>query len=335
MRCTGTTHQGFVRDAPMVMVVSGVAARTTPRFEDLTDRLIDMEVGHVDQTVSLQAVVLGLGTVGVVAYRDTEPAAALQLAEGERAVYRMPVGRAAQPVRSSPCGPHDEGGPHGDRRSGARRSVVHAAACGLVRFLGRDERNGLEGAHGAGGADGGGERHRRHVVGEVADRVEVVGPEREVVRLELPAELLDERPRHVHARRDALRRAERLSSRWPNLGLVDLSLATDADGNVYAAGHTSGDDVARGIASDAAGNVYATGHTAGTFEGSNLGGGGAFIRSYDSAGILRWTRQFGTSRDLALGIATDATGDVYVTGSTTEVSGNPGLADAFIRKYGP
>ena len=93
---------------------------------------------------------------------------------------------------------------------------------------------------------------------------------------------------------------------------------------------------AHGIASDPAGNVYAADYTAGAFEGGNAGGGDGFVRSYDSAGTLRWTRQFGTSGDdLALGIATDASGDIYLTGSTFGYSGNPGLAAAFIRKYGP
>ncbi|MFU8889845.1 MAG: GNAT family N-acetyltransferase, partial [Trueperaceae bacterium] len=90
-----TMNQGFVRDAPVVMLVSGVAARTEPRFGALTDRLLDMEVGHVGQNVSLQAVALGLGTVVVVAFREAELAAALRLAEGERPIYLMPVGRAA------------------------------------------------------------------------------------------------------------------------------------------------------------------------------------------------------------------------------------------------
>lgn len=90
-----TMNQGFVRDAPVVMVVSGVADRTTPRFGALTDRLIDMEVGHVAQNVSLQAVALGLGTVVVAAFREAELAAALRLPEGERPIYLMPLGRAA------------------------------------------------------------------------------------------------------------------------------------------------------------------------------------------------------------------------------------------------
>jgi len=90
-----TLNQGFVGDAPVVVVLSGVAARIVPRFGALSDRLIDMEVGHVGQNVSLQAVALGLGTVVVVAFREADLAAALELAEGERPIYLMPVGRAS------------------------------------------------------------------------------------------------------------------------------------------------------------------------------------------------------------------------------------------------
>jgi SagB-type dehydrogenase family enzyme len=89
-----TLNQGFVGDAPVVMIVSAVAARIAPRFGALSDRLIDMEVGHVGQNVSLQAVALGLGTVVIVAFREADLAAALELGEGERPIYLMPVGRA-------------------------------------------------------------------------------------------------------------------------------------------------------------------------------------------------------------------------------------------------
>ncbi len=89
-----TLNQPFVRDAPVVIALAAVAARIVPRFGALSDRLIDMEVGHVAQNVSLQAVALGLGTVVVAAIREGELAAALQLAEGERPIYLMPVGRA-------------------------------------------------------------------------------------------------------------------------------------------------------------------------------------------------------------------------------------------------
>lgn len=42
-----TLNQGFVGDAPVVLALSVVAARTVPKFGAFTDRLIDMEVGHV------------------------------------------------------------------------------------------------------------------------------------------------------------------------------------------------------------------------------------------------------------------------------------------------
>ena len=90
-----TLNQGFVADAPVVVALSTVAARTAAMFGDFADRLNDMEVGHVAQNVSLQAVALGLGTVVVAGLREADLAAALALAEGERPIYLMPVGRAA------------------------------------------------------------------------------------------------------------------------------------------------------------------------------------------------------------------------------------------------
>ena len=99
---------------------------------------------------------------------------------------------------------------------------------------------------------------------------------------------------------------------------------------------TDSRDEAFGIATDASGNVYATGYTDGDLEGSNAGNRDAFIRSYDSNGNLRWTRQFGTSSiDEARGIATDASGNVYTTGRTNgNLEGsNAGNSDAFIRSY--
>ncbi len=87
-----TLDQGFVGEAPVVMVLSAVAARTEPTFGAFTDRLIDMEVGHVGQNVSLQAVSLGLGTVVVAGIREVEMARALELADGERPIYVMPIG---------------------------------------------------------------------------------------------------------------------------------------------------------------------------------------------------------------------------------------------------
>jgi len=150
---------------------------------------------------------------------------------------------------------------------------------------------------------------------------------------------------------------------------VALGIASDASGNVYATGYTVGglegenagsfdafirsydsdgnlrwtrqfgtgsSDIGRGIATDANGNIYATGYTNGDLAGSSAGGTDAFIRSYDSSGNHRWTRQFGSSStDVANGIATDADGNTYATGYTDgDLAGSSaGGTDAFIRSY--
>ena len=88
-----TLNQGFVGEAPVVVALSTVGARTAAMFGAFADRLNDMEVGHVGQNVSLQAVALGLGTVVVAGLREAELAEALALDEGERPIYLMPIGR--------------------------------------------------------------------------------------------------------------------------------------------------------------------------------------------------------------------------------------------------
>jgi hypothetical protein len=125
----------------------------------------------------------------------------------------------------------------------------------------------------------------------------------------------------------------------PSAGGSDAFLRSyDNDGNPRWARQfgTGGDDAAFGVATDAAGNVYATGTTKGAFEGLNAGGIDAFVRSFDTVGNDRWTRQFGTSGDdTARGIAATASGRVAVVGFTSGdlVAAVSGDADAFIRTY--
>jgi hypothetical protein len=88
---------------------------------------------------------------------------------------------------------------------------------------------------------------------------------------------------------------------------------------------TSGDE-GRSIATDATGNVYVTGHYTGTVTIFNAGGttfgtlansgsAAAFVVKYNTSGTAQWaTRIDGTGNDQGRSIATDATGNVYVTG---------------------
>ena len=99
---------------------------------------------------------------------------------------------------------------------------------------------------------------------------------------------------------------------------------------------TSSADYARGIATDSSGNVYVTGITSGAFGGGNVGSYDLILVKYNSAGVKQWTKQHGTSSwDEARGIATDSSGNVYVTGFTGGAldGSNAGSNDLFLVKY--
>ena len=67
------------------------------------------------------------------------------------------------------------------------------------------------------------------------------------------------------------------------------------------------------------------------------GGQDIFLVKYDTNGTKLWTKQFGTSADDAgLGVTTDATGNIYVTGWTMgnlDGNTNQGAYDIFLAKY--
>jgi len=97
-------------------------------------------------------------------------------------------------------------------------------------------------------------------------------------------------------------------------------------------------DEARGVATDSSGNVYVTGYTEGGLDGNtSAGNSDLFVVKYNSSGTKQWTNQLGSSsRDSANGVATDSSGNVYVTGTTYwELDGNTsaGKADLFVVKY--
>jgi hypothetical protein len=151
---------------------------------------------------------------------------------------------------------------------------------------------------------------------------------------------------------------------------VANGIATDSSGNVYVTGNTwvyengypltlnsfvvkydssgakqwtqqlgtSNDDYAEGIATDSSGNVYVTGETVGALDNNtNAGAYDLFVVKYDSSGAKQWTQQLGTSNgDEANGIATDSSGNVYVTGFTGGALDNntsAGASDLFVVKY--
>ena len=99
----------------------------------------------------------------------------------------------------------------------------------------------------------------------------------------------------------------------------------DASGNFVWARQMGGvsPDQGKSIAVDAAGNVYTTGFFQGTanfdpggvFNLTALGADDIFISKLDASGNFVWAKQMGgTSDDVGLSIAVDASGNVYTTG---------------------
>jgi SagB-type dehydrogenase family enzyme len=87
--------QAAVRDAPAVLIIAAVPARTTAKYGERGMRYVDMEAGHASQNVYLEARSLGLATVAIGAFMDGEVAAAAGMEEGEIPRYLMPVGYPA------------------------------------------------------------------------------------------------------------------------------------------------------------------------------------------------------------------------------------------------
>lgn len=86
------------------------------------------------------------------------------------------------------------------------------------------------------------------------------------------------------------------------------------------------------------GEIFVVGLTRGALPGcSAAGADDAFVRAYDRAGNELWTTQFGTPQDdAAHGVAVDAAGNVFVTGTTKGTlpgQTSAGAADVFLRVY--
>lgn len=147
------------------------------------------------------------------------------------------------------------------------------------------------------------------------------------------------------------------------------SIATDAYGNVFISGWTTGDfggvnsgysdafiakynaegtlewtqqlggngyEESDSIATDLYGNVYIAGHTHGIPNADYSTGLKALLAKYDTNGNLLWTLANKTGERYAYGVATDAIGNVYITGNTNKtLEGETvgGIFDAFVAKY--
>lgn len=84
--------QSFVADAPTVLVITGVIARTEEEYGAVAPDLVNRESGHAAQNVLLQATALDLVHVPVGGFDPAAVADLLALPPGEQPLYLIPVG---------------------------------------------------------------------------------------------------------------------------------------------------------------------------------------------------------------------------------------------------
>jgi len=85
--------QRSLKSAPAVLIVCAVYERVTIKYGERGIRYIHMEAGHAAQNIGLQAVALGLSTVVIGAFHDSEVKRVVGTAEDEHPLYLIPVGR--------------------------------------------------------------------------------------------------------------------------------------------------------------------------------------------------------------------------------------------------
>lgn len=118
-----------------------------------------------------------------------------------------------------------------------------------------------------------------------------------------------------------------LFSGMTNLGLDDVFIIKyNTAGNLIWAKSAGGNlnDISFGITCDNSDNIYVTGRynssvfNFGTFTLNNLGSGDAFIAKLDTMGNVLWLNALANvGSEAGQGIATDVSGNVYVTGFTS------------------
>jgi len=85
-------NQDWVAEAPAVVVIGAVEARTTRKYGRRGIRYVLIEAGHAAQNLLLQAVALGLGGAVVGAFDDEQVQALLSMPGDERPLLILPVG---------------------------------------------------------------------------------------------------------------------------------------------------------------------------------------------------------------------------------------------------
>lgn len=122
-------------------------------------------------------------------------------------------------------------------------------------------------------------------------------------------------------------------------------LAGNPVGQDYLSSFTTPDNISKKVVRDGSGNLYFIGSTVGGLLNlANKGGKDLFVTKVSSAGSVLWTTLIGgTADEDAAGIALDASGNIYVAGTTNGTiqttplssTANLGGTDIFVAKLEP
>ena len=91
--CQASLNQQFILQAPLTVAIAAVYERIAVKYgTERGPRYVYMEVGHAAQNLALQAVALGLGSVPVGAFHDSEVHRVLGIPKDHEPLYLLPVG---------------------------------------------------------------------------------------------------------------------------------------------------------------------------------------------------------------------------------------------------
>lgn len=91
--CAAGLGQPAIKRAPAVFVITALFERTTQKYGKRGHRYVWMEAGHAAQNLCLQAVGLGLASVPIGAFYDSQVANVLSLGDETQPLYLLPVGK--------------------------------------------------------------------------------------------------------------------------------------------------------------------------------------------------------------------------------------------------
>jgi SagB-type dehydrogenase family enzyme len=91
--CAACLNQPYVFRCSANIILTGKYEKIAHRYGSRGVRYTHLEIGHISENIYLQAEALGIGTVAIGAFSDSDLKDILRLPEDEDPVYVMPLGK--------------------------------------------------------------------------------------------------------------------------------------------------------------------------------------------------------------------------------------------------